>query len=73
MRHVPIGLALAATLFVAPVIAQEKAQVKSSDPFIWLEDVEGERALGWVKTRNAGTLAELTRAPVYQPIFDEVK
>ena len=29
------------------------------DPFLWLEDIEGERALAWVKERNARTLAVL--------------
>lgn len=29
------------------------------DPFLWLEDVYGSRALAWVKRENAKTLAEL--------------
>ena len=29
------------------------------DPFLWLEEVEGKRALEWVKQRNGETLAEL--------------
>ncbi|MGQ0560409.1 MAG: prolyl oligopeptidase family serine peptidase [Gemmatimonadota bacterium] len=40
------------------------------DPFIWLEDVEGMRALAWVEAHNAQTLAELASTPVYQPIYD---
>ena len=30
-----------------------------ADPFLWLEDVEGERALTWVKAQNARTLPVL--------------
>lgn len=30
-----------------------------TDPYLWLEDVEGERALQWVLARNAQTEAEL--------------
>jgi prolyl oligopeptidase len=45
----------------------------AEDPFLWLEEVEGERAMQWVESRNASTLAELTRSPVYQPIFDRVR
>ncbi|MGH3946659.1 MAG: prolyl oligopeptidase family serine peptidase [Pseudonocardiaceae bacterium] len=30
------------------------------DPYRWLEDVTGERALSWVRERNAETVAELT-------------
>jgi len=36
-----------------------------ADPFLWLEDVHGERALEWVKTENAKTLAVLENDPVY--------
>lgn len=44
-------------------------QAQESDPFIWLEEVEGARALEWVEARNAETLARLTRHPVYDSIF----
>jgi prolyl oligopeptidase len=27
------------------------------DPYLWLEDIEGERALAWVEAQNAATLA----------------
>ena len=30
-----------------------------SDPYLWLEDVTGEAALGWVRRHNEPTLAEL--------------
>ena len=30
-----------------------------ADPFLWLEDVEGERALNWVRERNAHAEAAL--------------
>ena len=30
------------------------------DPYLWLEDVTGERALAWVKKQNAESVAELT-------------
>jgi prolyl oligopeptidase len=31
-----------------------------ADPYLWLEDVTGERALAWVRERNAEAFAELT-------------
>ncbi|MBK0392335.1 prolyl oligopeptidase family serine peptidase [Ramlibacter algicola] len=34
-----------------------------NDPFLWLEDVEGERALTWVRERNAVTEAILMKRP----------
>jgi prolyl oligopeptidase len=33
----------------------------ASDPYIWLEDVHGARAMAWVKTQNAKTLAVLQK------------
>jgi prolyl oligopeptidase len=45
----------------------------ADDPFLWLEEVEGERALAWVEQRNTATLAALSASPVYQPIFDQVR
>jgi hypothetical protein len=38
-----------------------------------LEEVEGKRALEWVEARNAATVAELSRSPVYQPILERTK
>ncbi|MEZ6013005.1 MAG: prolyl oligopeptidase family serine peptidase, partial [Hyphomonas sp.] len=35
------------------------------DPYLWLEDVEGATALGWVKSQNQRTLAELQADPRY--------
>jgi len=27
------------------------------DPYLWLEEIDGERALAWVEAENAATLA----------------
>lgn len=35
----------------------------SDDPYLWLEDVEGERALTWVREQNARSLAVLESDP----------
>jgi prolyl oligopeptidase len=61
MRAVTVfGLACA----VAPLAAQQP------DPFIWLEEVEGQRALEWVEARNAATVASLSMHASYRPIFE---
>jgi prolyl oligopeptidase len=38
------------------------------DPRIWLEDVTGDRALAWVRERNAESTAELTKSPAFQAL-----
>ncbi len=35
------------------------------DPFVWLEEVEGERALAWVEARNKESLGELQALPEF--------
>jgi prolyl oligopeptidase len=42
------------------------------DPFIWLEDVSGKRALEWVKARNAVTTSELAESEDFQQLFDRL-
>ncbi len=42
----------------------------AEDPYLWLEEVEGERALSWVEERNEITEAELAASPAYRPIFE---
>jgi prolyl oligopeptidase len=54
-------LGFAMTLATAPAVAQQSAS--PADPFLWLEEVEGDRALAWVRERNAGTVAELETHP----------
>ncbi|CAN5491924.1 prolyl oligopeptidase family serine peptidase [soil metagenome] len=57
---------LATVLLAIPVAAQEV-----DDPFIWLEDVEGEAALEWVEQRNAQSLAHLQSHHLYPSIFQD--
>ncbi len=40
------------------------------DPYLWLEEVESDHALEWVKSHNQLAVNELTQAPVYQEIYD---
>ncbi len=38
------------------------------DPYIWLEDVEGEEALAWVEEQNAESLGYLESLPTFEPL-----
>ncbi len=42
------------------------------DPYLWLEDVQGEKALAWVRQRNERTLKILAGDPRYQPAYDRI-
>ncbi len=45
--------------------------VKAADPFLWLEEVEGERAMAWVNEQNAKTLAVLKGDARYETFRKE--
>lgn len=40
------------------------------DPYMWLEEVEGEKALEWVEERNKESLSVLEELPTFKPMFD---
>jgi prolyl oligopeptidase len=41
------------------------------DPYLWLEDVHGNRALDWVRERNARTFEALRDTPVFDELYAE--
>ena len=41
-------------------------ETQAEDPNLWLEAVEGEDALAWVRAQNARSLAELQADPRYE-------
>ncbi|WP_374583247.1 prolyl oligopeptidase family protein [Pseudoduganella sp.] len=43
------------------------------DPYLWLEDVAGEKPLAWVKEQNAIAEKELQAQPDYKGIHDRLK
>jgi prolyl oligopeptidase len=63
-RH---GAAALFFLITSHAMSQTPAPTSPTDPFAWLEDVQGERALTWVRERNALSQKELTARPEYAP------
>ncbi|MFO1220283.1 MAG: prolyl oligopeptidase family serine peptidase [Burkholderiaceae bacterium] len=43
------------------------------DPYLWLEDIEGSRALDWVRERNAQSRARLEQHPAFNQMRDEIR
>ena len=62
-------LLLAAILVAVPAAV---AADGDKDPYLWLEDVTGEKALAWVKERNAESTAELTKGPEFQALNERL-
>lgn len=47
------------------------ALAQSGDPFLWLEEIEGEKQLDWVRSQNARSLGELQADPRFEPMEEE--
>ncbi len=70
IRTLPIFLlaALAIAGAFLPAAAQERPTA-DNDPYLWLEEVEGERALNWVESQNRRTMDVLTDHPAYDDLY----
>jgi len=58
-------------LLLTLVTPMTHADVDTEDPHLWLEDVEGEKALDWARARNEETLSVLQALPEYETFFEK--
>src|SRR5690606_18157368 len=82
LSHVCIaaGIAAAAGLAGMPAAAQDRENTSeedampatAADPYLWLEDVTGDRQLAWVREQNARTEAELAGAPGFDKLEADI-
>ena len=79
MKALWLTLALGVTLTgMRPATATENsaktpaATSADSDPFLWLEDIQGERALDWVKQANAATSKRFVNNPDFVRTRDRI-
>ncbi len=50
-------------------LAGSAAAQNADDPFQWLEEVQGEKALAWVRHHDAKTTALFEARPEYKPVY----
>ena len=62
------ALGLAMIIALLPISSFGEDNV---DSYLWLEDIEGEKALEWVEARNTESLEILQNLPEYQPLYDK--
>ena len=65
-----LGTRLSVAALGLAALAGLKAARADDDPFQWLEDVQGEKPLAWVKEQNAKSTAVLEARPEYKPIYE---
>lgn len=72
-RFVLACLAAGLAAGAAPM-QQSHAQEKpvANDPYAWLEDVEGQKPLDWVKAQNAKTEAEIAATPAFKKLEADI-
>ncbi|WDI32722.1 prolyl oligopeptidase family serine peptidase [Hyphococcus flavus] len=54
-----------------PHNSDDETAIASEDPYLWLEEIEGERALAWVEQENERSLPELTSHPLFDTLHQE--
>ncbi len=62
---------LFSTAMATATIAQ--TQAPAEDPYLWLEDVTGEKALSWVKQQNADSKKVLEAQPGFAGLRDDIR
>jgi prolyl oligopeptidase len=63
----------AAAVFGIALASVAAAAKPAADPHLWLEEVEGKKALEWVRAQNAESLAVLEADPRFQPMLEDAK
>ena len=70
------GLVASTAVFAAPALAAQQedtvAETTPADPYLWLEDVTGDKPLAWAKQQNARTDAELAQGPEFAKLQSEI-
>jgi len=59
-------LVLGGIAFLAMTNATADIASDATDPYLWLEDVGGEKSLAWVREQNAVSSKELEAAPTFE-------
>lgn len=59
-----LAAALLALMFGSAAWAQE-------DPYLWLEEVDGKRAIEWVKQQNAHSRQHLAQTDLYKSLYND--
>jgi prolyl oligopeptidase len=65
-------VSLVAALTAGLCITAQAQDPMMEDPYIWLEDVSGDRALDWARARNAVAEKEFAADPSYEPLRQQL-
>jgi prolyl oligopeptidase len=69
MRYLSLLTIGVSLMTVAPSASANPAET-SDDPFVWMEEIEGARAIAWVKKQNEQSLKIIKSDPFYEKALD---
>jgi prolyl oligopeptidase len=69
---IPVKTGIQSLLGVAIFMVSAAAMAQSDDPYLWLEDVGGDKPLAWVKERNAESQPLLESKPEFKAIHERL-
>ncbi|MGH8277436.1 MAG: S9 family peptidase, partial [Steroidobacteraceae bacterium] len=69
---VALAGAMGGSLAGASVDKNPQKPAGAADPYLWLEDIHGAKAMQWVKAQNAKSTAVLQADPDYQKDYDAI-
>lgn len=62
---------LSTLLIILSLLGTAYAQ-DEADPFLWLEDIDSEKSLAWVRERSLASAAEIEALPEFLPTFSRL-
>ncbi len=65
------GIAAGAAALWMAAMGMATSATAEDDPYLWLEDVEGEKALSWVRAQNEASLGALESDPRFEALYNE--
>ncbi|XZE44398.1 prolyl oligopeptidase family serine peptidase [Pirellulaceae bacterium SH467] len=69
---IAIAFSSASLLLLTPMTMSQEIESSPSDPFVWLEDVTGEKAIEWVKSKNEVTLSKLASSSEFKQLESDL-
>ncbi|APV51941.1 S9 family peptidase [Betaproteobacteria bacterium GR16-43] len=63
---------IAAALMINAIAAAPAAFAQDDDPYLWLEEVTGDKPIAWAKARNAETVSALEARPEFKALHERL-
>ena len=61
------------TITLLASLAVSSVALAETDPYLWLENVDAERSLDWVRAENKSTAERLKSGPLFEELYTDAK